>query len=373
MAKKNVHRRNRTSGTDSSSSKDDEFVSSSSSSEEESASSSSSEEVKEVFIWIDSDLKDVFEIDVKITWAEQKDNIVTKLLPALRKLVDKRYKVTNKELLDMLYERWHSRNREYNIRIQGEEKIKSNKRRIAKNSKMQDKKKRRVIATNYLIQNNDKYINRYPKEDLVNILKETGYHSEEWEETDPESEWPVVIPAVIEKIIEPLNPDDDPDEIDPNDLELWLEKDLTIKEAVKNKTTSIYIYDKWWRSPGLRLLLHKRTDPTVNLLKTKQATLKYKRIDGYVHETGMPPIGAPSWCLNKVALERLNRSTEEVPIYDWDSEDGSYNGDDNYDDDNNSPDDIDNNNRAESSKTHKRKKRKYHKKESKKRKSKKSK
>ncbi|CAB4437810.1 unnamed protein product [Rhizophagus irregularis] len=45
MAKKNVHRRNRTSGTDSSSSKDDEFVSSSSSSEEESASSSSSEEV----------------------------------------------------------------------------------------------------------------------------------------------------------------------------------------------------------------------------------------------------------------------------------------------------------------------------------------
>ncbi|CAB4429269.1 unnamed protein product [Rhizophagus irregularis] len=242
MAKKNVHRRNRTSGTDSSSSKDDEFVSSSSSSEEESASSSSSEEV-------------------------------------VKYLDSRSYK---------------------------------------------------------------------------RLKEKTGYHSEEWEETDPESEWPVVIPAVIEKIREPLNPDDDPDEIDPNDLELWLEKDLTIKEA-------------------LRLLLHKRTDPTVNLLKTKQATLKYKRIDGYVHETGMPPIGAPSWCLNKVALERLNRSTEEIPIYDWDSEDGSYNGDDNYDDDNNSPDDIDNNNRAESSKTHKRKKRKYHKKESKKRKSKKSK
>ncbi|POG76679.1 hypothetical protein GLOIN_2v1474511 [Rhizophagus irregularis DAOM 181602=DAOM 197198] len=255
MAKKNVHRRNRISRTDSSSSKDDEF--------------------KEVFIWIDSDLKDVFEMDVKITWAEQKNNIVTKLLPALRKLVDKRYKVTNKELLDMLYGRWRSRHREYNIRIQGEEKIKSNKRRTTKNSKMQDKKKRRVIATNYLIQNNDKYINRYPKEDLVNILKETGYHSEEWEEKDPESEWPVVIPVVIEKIREQLNPDDDPDEIDPNDLELWLKKDLTIKEA-------------------LRLLLHKRTDPTVNLLKTKQATLKYKRIDGYVQETGMPPIGAPS-------------------------------------------------------------------------------
>ena len=51
------------------------------------------------------------------TWAEQKDEIVTKLLPALRKLVDKRYKVTNKELLDMLYGRWRSRHREYNIRI----------------------------------------------------------------------------------------------------------------------------------------------------------------------------------------------------------------------------------------------------------------
>ncbi|PKY33084.1 hypothetical protein RhiirB3_451730 [Rhizophagus irregularis] len=203
MAKKNVHRRNRTSGTDSSSSKDDEFVSSSSSSEEvvKYLDLRSYKRLKEkVFIWIDSDLKDVFEIDVKITWAEQKDNIVTKLLPALHKLVDKRYKVTNKELLDMLYGRWRSRHREYNIRIQGEEKIKSNKRRTAKNSKMQDKKKRRVIATNYLIQNNDKYINRYPKEDLVNILKETGYHSEEWKETDPESEWPVVIPVCKEKI-----------------------------------------------------------------------------------------------------------------------------------------------------------------------------
>ncbi|PKY34610.1 hypothetical protein RhiirB3_454490 [Rhizophagus irregularis] len=61
----------------------------------------------------------------------------------------------------------------------------------------------------------------------------------------------------------------------------------------------------------------------------------------------MSPIGAISWCINKVVLERLNRSTKEVPIYDWDSEDGSYNGDDNYDDNNNSPDDIDNNNRAE--------------------------
>ncbi|GBC52299.1 hypothetical protein GLOIN_2v1488626 [Rhizophagus irregularis DAOM 181602=DAOM 197198] len=93
----------------------------------------------------------------------------------------------------------------------------------------------------------------------------------------------------------------------------------------------------------------------VNLLRTKQTTLKYKRIDGNVQETGAPPNGAPSWCLNKAALERLNRSTE-VSIYDWDSENDSYNRDD--DDNYNNPPDIDNNNnnKVESSKKHKRKK-----------------
>ncbi|POG57931.1 hypothetical protein GLOIN_2v1488990 [Rhizophagus irregularis DAOM 181602=DAOM 197198] len=244
MAKKNVHR-NTTSGTDSSSSDDDEF-------------------------------------------AEQKDEIVTKLLPALRKLVDKRYKVTNKELLDMLYGRWHSRHREYNIRIQGEEKIKNNKRRTAKNSKMQDKKKRRVVEANYLIKNNDNYINRN-KIPLRRMGRDRPQGRMASHNTG--------------------------DKIDINNQELWLEKELIVKEAVKTKTTSIYIYDKWWRSPELRLLLHKRIDPTVNLLRTKQTTLKYKRIDGNIQETGVSPNGAPSWCLNKAALERLNRSTE-VPIYD---------------------------------------------------------
>jgi hypothetical protein len=35
---------------------------------------------------------------------------------------------------------------------------------------------------------NDKYIKRYPEKDLVHILKESGYHSSEWEETDPEED-----------------------------------------------------------------------------------------------------------------------------------------------------------------------------------------
>jgi hypothetical protein len=35
----------------------------------------------------------------------------------------------------------------------------------------------------------DKYILRYPEEDLVKILRDSSYHSEEWEETDPKEEW----------------------------------------------------------------------------------------------------------------------------------------------------------------------------------------
>jgi hypothetical protein len=45
-------------------------------------------------------------------------------------------------------------------------------------------KKRRTRATDYLLKGNDKYIRKYPEEDLVKILKNSGYHSEEWEETN---------------------------------------------------------------------------------------------------------------------------------------------------------------------------------------------
>jgi hypothetical protein len=45
-------------------------------------------------------------------------------------------------------------------------------------------KKRRIRATNYLLKSNDKYIRKFSKEDLVKILKNSGYHLEEWEETD---------------------------------------------------------------------------------------------------------------------------------------------------------------------------------------------
>jgi hypothetical protein len=65
-------------------------------------------------------------------------------------------------------------------------------------------RKKRAQATNYLIKGNDKYIRRYPENELVQILKNSGYHSEEWEETDPEVE----------------------------------------DEEVEEKTTSIYIYER---------------------------------------------------------------------------------------------------------------------------------
>jgi hypothetical protein len=92
---------------------------------------------KEVFIWTDSELKDLYEIDDKLTWVEQKEEIITKLLPPLYKLVNKKYNVTNSELLKMLYGRWRSRHHVYNIKLQGKEQMRKHRRRVNKNSKMQ--------------------------------------------------------------------------------------------------------------------------------------------------------------------------------------------------------------------------------------------
>ena len=59
-----------------------------------------------------------------------------KLLPPLYKLVNKRYKVSNNDLLKMLYGRWRSRHRINNIETQGEERVKQNKRRVVKNTRL---------------------------------------------------------------------------------------------------------------------------------------------------------------------------------------------------------------------------------------------
>jgi hypothetical protein len=73
-----------------------------------------------------------------------------------------------------------------------------------------------------LIEGNNKYIKRYPEKDLVHILKDSKYHSSEWEETDPEEE--VSAEATAE----------------------------ATEEATKKKT-SLYIYQKWWRSSAVRI------------------------------------------------------------------------------------------------------------------------
>ena len=94
---------------------------------------------KEVFIWVDSELSEVYKIDDKLTWSDQKNDIITKLLPPLYKLVNKKYKnkFSNVDLLKMLYGRWRSRHRVNNIEIQGDDQVKKNKRRVAKNTRMQ--------------------------------------------------------------------------------------------------------------------------------------------------------------------------------------------------------------------------------------------
>ncbi|CAB4436108.1 unnamed protein product [Rhizophagus irregularis] len=257
---------------------------------------------KEVFIWSDSELKDVYSINYKLTWAEQKDNIVTKLLPPLYKLVNKKYKVSNSDLLKMLYGHWRSRHRVSNIRKQGEAQIKRNKRRAMKNSRMQD--------------------------DLVQILKDLGYHSEEWEETDEDDE------------------DDENDE-----------------EEVVTKKNSIYIYERWWRSPALQRLLHDRIDLTVELLRKKPPNLKCKRVLDKTETVSVPLAGAPSWCLNREALEKFNRLTKNIPVYDYDTDESIIQ------DNNGADDDVDNN--VVNNKNNNKRKKKKNKSKSKNKKSKK--
>ncbi|GET67395.1 hypothetical protein GLOIN_2v1488788 [Rhizophagus irregularis DAOM 181602=DAOM 197198] len=229
---------------------------------------------KEVFIWSDSELKDVYSINYELTWAEQKDNIVTKLLPPLYKLVNKKYKVSNSDLLKMLYGHWRSRHRVSNIRKQGEAQIKRNKRRAMKNSRMQD--------------------------DL--------------EETDEDDE------------------DDENDE-----------------EEVVTKKNSIYIYERWWRSPAL--------------LRKKPPNLKCKRVLDKTETATVPPAGAPSWCLNREALEKFNCLTKNIPVYDYDTDESIIQ------DNNGADDDVDNN--VVNNKNNNKRKKKKNKSKSKNKKSKK--
>jgi hypothetical protein len=106
-------------------------------------------------------------------------------------------------------------------------------------------------------------------------------------------------------------------------------------------------------------LLHERIDPAVELLRKKQRTLKIKRVEKYKTTTNKPPTGAPSWCLNKEALKRFNRLTNNIPVYDYDTEESQE-----YDngDHNDTEDDNEEKNRANSNKRKRKTKKKSKKK-----------
>jgi hypothetical protein len=70
----------------------------------------------------------------------------------------------------------------------------------------------------------NQYIRKYPESDLVKILKDSGFHSSEWEETDQEE----------------INPE-----------EIIDDDEIVVEETTKKKTTSLYIYEKWWRSSSV--------------------------------------------------------------------------------------------------------------------------
>ena len=69
----------------------------------------------------------------------------------------------------------------------------------------------------------------------------------------------------------------------------------------------------------LKHLLHNRIDPTVELLRKKPPSLNRKRKQEDKINT-IPPIGAPSWCLNNMALIKFGRDTDNIPSYDCDSD-----------------------------------------------------
>lgn len=75
-----------------------------------------------------------------------------------------------------------------------------------------------------MLKGGNQYIQKYPESDLVKILKYSGFHSSEWEETDQE-------------------------EIDPE--EIAEDDEIVMEQTTKKKTTSIYVYEKWWRSSSV--------------------------------------------------------------------------------------------------------------------------
>jgi Mg-chelatase subunit ChlI len=81
-----------------------------------------------------SKYKKIFEIKAELTWLEQRDDVITKILPKLTKEINKKYKVASVEIKDMLKMNLKMRRREWRLKVLG--KTKQNRRRMNKNAYM---------------------------------------------------------------------------------------------------------------------------------------------------------------------------------------------------------------------------------------------
>ncbi|RHZ82089.1 hypothetical protein Glove_114g65 [Diversispora epigaea] len=184
----------------------------------------------------------VYQINNHLTWAAQKHDVITKLLPLLKRKINKKYKVTGAEIIKMLQRCHRSCHR---------------------------KKKRRRRAVDFMMQGGNKYIKRYLKKDLIKILNNSSYHLEEWKETnegttiiDSDNDtnnnnnntsenflyWRFSVPITFvnitfmleifedyrSKILRSNNNNDNDNNNNNNNS--------------NEKIISIYIYEKWWRS-----------------------------------------------------------------------------------------------------------------------------
>lgn len=75
----------------------------------------------------------------------------------------------------------------------------------------------------------------------------------------------------------------------------------------------------------LQRLLHDRIDLTVEELRKKPLNKKLKRVEICKTTTSVPPVGTPNWCLNEEALRKFNRSSNETPTYDCDTDQDNEN------------------------------------------------
>lgn len=90
-------------------------------------------------------------------------------------------------------------------------------------------------------------------------------------------------------------------------------------------------------------------------MKTKRVLQRCK--------TSIPPAGAPNWCLNTEALRKFNRSTNNIPLYDYDTEEDDHSNNSENNENRESSENRENReNTRKRKKNSKQKKRKNHKK-----------